>query len=92
MKVRSPNEVLERTESIRRNEEGDYVTFSFVSSSGVTIYRGELNKEGIVALGGSKKLRKFMDEIELGKKKVKVSKETIDKMRLALMCSEIFGK
>jgi hypothetical protein len=47
MKVRSSNEVLERAESIRHNEEGDCVTFSFVSSSGVTLYRGELSKEGI---------------------------------------------
>lgn len=90
--IHSSNDVLGKTKCVVYNEEDGYATFSFVSSDGVTLFRAELDEQGIRTLGGRHKLEKFIRDIESGRRKVSVSKKTLERLTAALVFSGLFAK
>jgi len=87
MRTQSSKGVLATTKTVIYHENNN--TFSFISQSGETIFRLELNKEGIQYLGGIEKLREFKNDIKLGKRKVLLTKETLDKLNVLIVMSRI---
>ncbi len=78
-----PN-ILNRAKNVKYNEET--CTFSFISEIGATLWTGRLDTNEINTLGGIGELRKFINALESGKKKVSADKKTIDKLKMAYIC------
>ena len=87
MKAQARKGVLSRTKILLYHENNN--TFSFISKSGVTICRLELNKEGIEYLGGIEALKRFRNDVQSGKRKVLVTKETLGKLNVAILMAHL---
>jgi len=87
VKAQARKGILSRTKILLYHKNNN--TFSFISKSGVTICRLELNKEGIEYLGGREALQRFINDVQSGKRKVLVTKETLGKLSVAISMARL---
>ena len=64
-------------------------SFSFISKDGTTLWRGDITEETIQTFGGKERLKRYIDDIRLGKIRVNVCIQTLDKLEAALTFSEL---
>lgn len=76
--------ILNRAKSVKYNKKTK--TFSFISETGVTLWTGRPDTNEINTLGGIEELKKFINDLDSGKKKVSADKKTIDKLKMAYIC------
>lgn len=76
--------ILNRAKNVKYNKKT--CTFSFISEIGATLWTGRLDTNEINTLGGIVELRKFINALESGKKKVSADKKTIGNLKIAILC------